>query len=156
MNATDRDRLLPRFWAKVNKTETCWLWTARIAWNGYGVLYYPHIKRARRAHRFAYEAFVGDVPGGLVLDHTCRVRHCVNPAHLEPVTIGENVARGLAVRAATCANGHEMIGDNLRFDRKGWRKCRTCHRESMRRYVAAAKARRVKGEFVEDNTEASK
>lgn len=83
-----------RFWAKVDKTETCWLWTAAIRRrSGYGV--FSHQARTMLAHRFAYELLVGPIPDGLVIDHLCRVRHCVNPDHLEPVTQRENLRRGM-------------------------------------------------------------
>ena len=81
--------LYQRFWAKVNKTDTCWLWTASTL-NGYG-----QIKAGGRfgkillAHRVAYEMLVGPIPEGLQLDHLCRVTLCVNPKHLEPVLFFE-------------------------------------------------------------------
>lgn len=86
------DLLGARFWAKVNKTASCWLWTAGIEGDGYAI--YWHGGTSHRAHRFAYKALVGPIKRGLVLDHTCGVRHCVNPAHLEPVTNAENIRRG--------------------------------------------------------------
>ena len=81
-----------RFWSHVDITEDCWLWTASTNF-GYGQ-FYAH-KRNYRPHRYAYELLVGEVPDGLVLDHLCRVRHCVNPAHLEPVTHRTNINRGV-------------------------------------------------------------
>lgn len=78
------------FWAKVEKTSTCWLWTAGRTTGGYGQCYSP---AKGYAHRTAYELLVGAIPYGMTLDHLCRVRHCVNPAHLEPVTSAENTRR---------------------------------------------------------------
>lgn len=81
--------LMERFWAKVERDPSgCWLWTASLADGGYG-----HFGRWK-AHRYAYETLVEPVPHGLDLDHLCRVRHCVNPSHLEPVTRAENLRRG--------------------------------------------------------------
>lgn len=77
-----------RFWSKFEKTETCWLWTAGRIAHGYGALAIG--RRMVRAHVFAYKLLVGEIPAGLVLDHTCHVRHCVNPAHLRPVTRKQN------------------------------------------------------------------
>lgn len=91
-----------RFFAKVEKTNDCWLWRAATT-VGYGVF-----KRATKvlvyAHRWSYEHHVGPIPEGLHIDHLCRVRACVNPAHLEPVTLAENNRRaGRHRRAASMA-----------------------------------------------------
>ena len=126
------------FWEFVTKTDTCWLWTGP-RWGGYGR--YRHAQ----AHRLAYEALVGPIPKGLVIDHLCRVRHCVNPAHMEPVTNVENVMRGLApsavnARKTHCIHGHEFTPENTRPKPKG-RECRECFRlicrRSRRRKAAA-------------------
>lgn len=77
-----------RFWPKVEKTSTCWLWTAGTDDDGYGLFWLD--ARITKAHRFAYELLVGSVPEGKILDHTCRVRRCVNPDHLRPVTVAQN------------------------------------------------------------------
>jgi hypothetical protein len=82
-------------------------------------------------HRVVYEALVKPIPVGLVLDHLCRVRHCVNPAHLEPVTQRENVLRGETAPAANkakthCVRGHPFSGQNLILRKSGVRECRTC------------------------------
>ena len=128
-----------RFWAKVNKTETCWLWTASTTTAGYGQFHYE-ARRMVMAHRMAYELIVGPIPDGLELDHLCRIRRCVNPAHLEAVTRKENVRRGLCGAMVTvCPRGHEYTTENTRLDTKGWRRCRTCHRdwERVRRSTKA-------------------
>jgi len=67
----------------------CWIWQLSISWDGYGR------KDSQRAHRLYYEKYKGKIPKGLTLDHLCRKRDCVNPEHLEIVTIAENVRRGL-------------------------------------------------------------
>lgn len=82
-----------RFWAKVATEDDtdCWAWTGAIK-NGYGVFGVAE-RVTVYAHRFAYESMVGPVADDLELDHLCRVRHCVNPAHLEPVTHSVNMQR---------------------------------------------------------------
>ena len=83
---------LARFDAKHTKYENgCWLWTGGIQPKGYGTFRFRG--KHYLAHRAAYEMFVGPIPDGLEIDHTCCVRHCVNPDHLEPVTPSENVLR---------------------------------------------------------------
>jgi len=135
--------MMDRFWGKVEKTDTCWLWTAGRDGNGYGVAIlgsrtdgtYRHVK----AHRHSYELLVGPIPEGLHIDHLCRVRHCVNPAHLEPVTQRENILRGESVSARAarqthCKNLHALVPENLikRANRNG-RECKICHRDRMRK-----------------------
>lgn len=90
-----------RFWAKVDKRgpDDCWLWLAnKTAPNGHGR--FSTGGSMVMAHRFAYELLVGPIPDGLVIDHLCRVRLCVNPKHLEPVTAVENIKRGWRDRKA--------------------------------------------------------
>lgn len=119
-----------RFWAKVDKTDTCWLWVAAKATNGYGQYYLEGSLRV--AHRVAYLDAKGEIPDGLQLDHLCRVRHCVNPDHLEPVTPHENQHRSSITNGgkASCRNGHPYDEENtyLRPD-TGHRMCRTCRAE---------------------------
>jgi hypothetical protein len=85
-----------RFWEKVDVGHPlgCWTWTAAMKPEGYGKFYVDGA--LRQAHRVAYELLVGPIPGGLFLDHLCRNPRCVNVDHLEPVTPGENVRRGIA------------------------------------------------------------
>lgn len=75
------------FWGKIVKGYECWYWIGARDRNGYGV--FGQLK----AHRYAYTLLVGEIPQGLGLDHLCRVRRCVNPKHLEPVTQAENNRR---------------------------------------------------------------
>ncbi len=127
------DSVEERFWAKVQKTDTCWLWTAGLA-HGYGS--FRLIDRAVYAHRMAYELMVGPIPEGLHLDHLCRVTNCVNPEHLEPVTCRENNLRGIspaAVNAAKthCPQGHQYSAENTYENpNSGRRLCRACQRVS--------------------------
>lgn len=75
-----------RFWAKVNKTDTCWLWTASKTSNGYGQFNPGGRSRPRPAHRVSWELVNGPIPHGSVMDHICFTPLCVNPQHLRPVT----------------------------------------------------------------------
>lgn len=112
-----------RFWPKVDKRgpNGCWLWTGRLFSNGYGCFMLKG--RSLLAHRVAFE-WQGDIPEGLHLDHLCRVRACVNPAHLEPVTIQENNRRASAAKTH-CPYGHPYNESNT-YVWRGGRYCRTC------------------------------
>lgn len=132
-----------RFWPKVAmQPDGCWRWVGATQNNGYGVLAMPG-RRVVLAHRWSYEHFVGSIPRGLEIDHLCRVRVCVNPAHMEAVTHRENglrgeggKARGAQMRAKThCVHGHEFTPENTRIKRDGNRACRTCNRERPGRHV---------------------
>jgi hypothetical protein len=112
--------------------EGCNRWLGRFASTGYGRL--SHAGRALYAHRVAYELAFGAIPSGLTLDHLCRNRWCVNPTHLEPVTLDENKRRGMSLpaiyaRASACPRGHAWTPENtyIRPD-TGTRMCRTCQR----------------------------
>lgn len=127
-----------RFWAKVEKTETCWLWTAGLV-DGYGRF---RDNGLWLAHRWAYIHLVGPIPEGLEPDHLCRVRNCVRPAHLELVTRRENWARGDAPSVANslkthCIHGHEFNAENTRIRGDGNRDCRTCAKARTKAWKAA-------------------
>ena len=127
-----------RFWSKVRKTERCWEWLAGRTNAGYGVFYDG--QQTGGAHRFAYEFVVGPIPDKHDLDHLCRNRSCVNPAHLEPVTRAENLARGaktlnaLAAAKTHCSRGHKFTPENTQLVQGKYRRCRTCTNENARRY----------------------
>ena len=129
---------------------SCWEWTG-AKWKGYGQFgtqITPGKWRNVKAHRFAYEMFVGPIPEGLQLDHLCRNPGCVNPDHLEPVTNRENGLRGTSpaavhAKATHCVNGHEFTPENTyRPPGKNERACRECQRINGR--INDAK-RRAKG-----------
>lgn len=97
-----------RFMKHVVADESgCWLWQSVIGKDGYGKFATSGTTKPL-AHRIAYELFVGPIPEGLQIDHLCRVRRCVNPEHLEPVTQLENVRRGIWAQATHCKYGHPI------------------------------------------------
>ena len=100
-----RQPVIPRFWSKVDKSSgraACWPWLASIQQgSGYGRFWLNG--RSIPAHRMAYELVVRSIPNGLTIDHLCRRRDCVNPAHLEPVTIGVNTLRSPTAASAVNA-----------------------------------------------------
>lgn len=125
----------------------CVIWLGPLNKNGYGKMITGYksegTRRTAWAHRLVYEYFVGPIPAGLDLDHKCRVRCCVNPNHLEPVTRKENMRRGMhatSVKARNvlrthCKNGHPLSGDNLYLN-SGHRVCRTCKKAWSKAYDA--------------------
>lgn len=140
------DTQAARFWAKVNclgaipaqgtAVGTCWEWTAGKTKQGYGG-FHPTKARMVLAHRYAYELLIGPIPAGLVIDHLCRNRVCVNPAHLEPVTTGENTRRGFSVSTwnrikTKCPADHPYSAENTYVSPKGSRICRACARDRDR------------------------
>lgn len=95
--------LRERFEAKYVVTPGgCWRWIGTRTPEGYGQIRVA-VGEVAYAHRVAYELLVGPIPEGLHIDHLCRVRACVNPAHLEPVTQAENNRRAASVRMAVSA-----------------------------------------------------
>jgi hypothetical protein len=143
-----------RFWEKVDKSGDCWIWTGVLN-HGYGG-FAPIHGLLVLTHRFAYELLIGPIPEGLQLDHLCRVRSCVNPAHLEPVTQKENNRRAQAIKTH-CPSGHPYDEVNT-YLWQGRRKCRECrrirgkaswpirsaaHKEDRMAYRVANKARRA-------------
>lgn len=128
-----------RFWSKVDRRgpNECWPWCGPLG-NGYGLFVAkPFYANTQRAHRVAYELMVGPIPEGLHIDHLCRNRGCVNPAHMEPVTCAENVLRGVGFgainRAKThCPQGHAYDAANTYINKNGRRQCRACSRDRHR------------------------
>ena len=131
------DKQLKNFWNKVKKTDSCWLWTARKFDNGYGQFQVGNLPV--QAHRVSYIMHNGNIPSGLVVHHECRVKWCVNPAHLRLVTHRENLLLDPteASRNAAkthCDNGHEFTPENTRIAKPYQRVCKTCQRQWQREY----------------------
>lgn len=126
-----------RFWSKVQKTQTCWVWAAFKDKHGYGQFSAgrrsPTGKRVMdMAYRVAFQLIKGPVPAGMHLDHLCRNPSCVNPDHLEAVTSRENTLRGTSpparyAKMQTCKRGHQKTPENTYYTGMGYGYCRQCH-----------------------------
>ncbi len=119
---------------KVNLKTKCWEWQSKQN-TGYGL--FSVGDTGYQAHVTIYQLLVGDIPKGLELDHLCKVKHCVNPAHLEAVTHRENTIRR-DTRKEVCARGHSLVEGNLYWARTSplktlKRQCRTCALASDKR-----------------------
>jgi len=119
-------RIPAAFWSKVSPEPNsgCWLWAAATNTHGYGQFRID--KRQWPAHRYIYSILNGEPPSAMHIDHACRVTCCVNPAHLEAVTIRENARRGIkGVLTTHCPAGHEYTEANTRTH-AGRRHCKAC------------------------------
>jgi len=129
-----------RRFATVPDENGCMNWTGNINYGGYGLIRMSNYNI--RAHRFAYEFYIAPIPEGLVLDHLCRNRKCVNPLHLEPVTRGENILRGdrshQFIRPLYCKQGHFLSVINTYWS-YGKRSCKQCSSERRQRNIAKRK-----------------
>lgn len=131
-----------RFWAYVEKTPTCWLWTGYRLRGTYG-MFYPKPKEQWYAHRYSYTLAHGPIPPGLVVRHLCHVQACVRPEHLALGTQADNIADKVAagrsrntwqLEAPHCSRGHAWTPENIYYpptrpDRPyPERQCRSCRR----------------------------
>lgn len=137
---------IDRFWDKVSPEPNsgCWIWTGFVNAGGYG--HFSEGYDNFYAHRWAYEHFKGAIPAGLHLDHRCRVRCCVNPEHLDPVTPAENTLRAVRLefgggqhRHTHCPKGHEYA---VHGRLQSWKRgkfvrdrflCRVCKNDAARK-----------------------
>lgn len=135
-NEWGRQQSINRFWSHVAKggPDECWLWKGALGRAGYPRWASPYWPGDVYAHRIAYRMEVGPIPKGLEVDHLCFVPACVNPAHLEAVTLQENRRRRRARPLTTeCAQGHAMDEANTYVNPKtGKRTCRRCVRDANR------------------------
>lgn len=142
-----------RFWEKVDASGDCWEWTGGKKAHGYGN-FFPTRRKSYIAHRYAWETLIGPIPAGMTIDHLCRNRACVNPAHLRVVTQRENNHASPLVRAryaikTQCKRGHPFTPENTFVTRQGARACRTCRKainaEYRQTYVRKSRAKAVQG-----------
>ena len=119
----------------------CWVWNGPLDKDGYGAFYLR--RKNRRAHRVGWFDAFGPVGEGLVINHKCRNRACVNWQHLECVTTGENALKdstaigAINARKTHCPRGHTYDGSYInRTTGKAQRVCKTCEREKSRRLRA--------------------
>lgn len=149
-----------RFWKKVSVSDnsSCWNWNAAKFGNGYGHFVIGKGKgRNKLSHRVAFEIYFGKISKGMVLDHKCKNKSCVNPYHLEQVTKRENTMRGdnpasRNNRKTHCIHGHPLSGDNL-YVWRNQRHCKICRNnivENSRRKHRIAKMLVVKATRLEN------
>jgi hypothetical protein len=130
--------LWDKFWkrVKVGEVRDCWPWTGHIDQYGYGEIQLgmrPFARKKFRAHRVAWEMREGQIPQGLVIDHLCRNRRCVNARHMRVVTLAENVLAGNGysgrhARQTECIRGHALVEENIYRppSAPNQRHCRSC------------------------------
>jgi hypothetical protein len=137
------DRFMLKF--KIDAKTGCWNWTAGIDKDGYGRFYYDE-RKGGRAHIFSYRHFIGPVNPALTIDHKCRNRHCVNPNHLRQITGLENTMIGVGpgptnLKKTHCPKGHPYDSKNTYIDKRGFRYCRICKRNTVNKNSAENTAR---------------
>ena len=134
----------------IRNESGCWPWIGFIKPSGYGEIW--RRGRHQKAHRVIFEMIRGHIPERMQIDHLCRVRHCVNPDHMEVVTQKVNILRGVSfsaenARKTHCAKGHPYNEENTKIYHMGWRRCGICKRrwDSQRRTKARLAKPQVKG-----------
>jgi hypothetical protein len=137
-------KLLTPSWAtRTEQSGECVIWTGGTTNDGYGRTRVGGV--GVLVHRVAWVSHHGrDIPEGLLIDHLCRNRACVNPDHLDIVTNRENVHRGAFATATVCVNGHEYTSDSTYLTTTKWggvrRICRICNAANVRRYKQRKRA----------------
>lgn len=143
--------LQDKFMTLVSVEQDCWRWMGSVRGGRYGQFYDPRAKKMQLAHRISFELFNGPPPPGLVIDHICRNKVCVNPKHLRAISNKENVLIGdgpfaVNARKTHCNRGHAF--DRQKQDRgmriRECQKCRTIrqreNRAKAREFLAKVKA----------------
>ncbi len=133
-----------RFWLKVEKTETCWIWHGGHKSNGYGQFKASTHTRQQRAHRYIYELTYGPIPCELQIDHICRVKACVRPNHLRVATPSQNSrnrpstdAKQKRLQEGICLYGHNL---SLYWNDQ-YQRCWQCHRDRSRKSMTKKRRR---------------
>lgn len=129
------------FWSRVTRGHVadCWPWNGAMKASGYGIF------RKVRVHRVAFTLLRGPIPVDKTIDHLCRNRRCVNPSHMEIVTMKENTLRGNGItaqqaRQTHCKHGHEFTPENISYVKKG-RTCKQCRKDAGRRSKRSKRAK---------------
>lgn len=138
----ERENYTPReqvaFRVRFETSDGCWIWRGSVNQLGYGLFYYRG--RQHGAHRIAWELATGQsIPDGYEVDHTCRVRDCVRPAHLEAVSKPENIARRLEV-----VHCHPLEDGDIYVSPQGRRHCRRCINRNVKAFYAREKNNRAR------------
>lgn len=125
----------------VDTSGDCWLWTGPVGHNGYGKA--TVLKQTLLAHRVFFAHYKGPIPDGYQIDHLCKNRLCVNPAHLEAVTPNENNLRSespssMNAKKIDCVKGHPLSDENLYVTPDNRRQCKTCRRGAVAKGASLA------------------
>jgi len=125
------EKILKRFWDKVETTNSCWNWKGCLNNAGYGM--FRVNGKNYSPHRFSFETFIHKIPENMIIDHLCKNRSCVNPAHLDFVTNQENIRRGKNYQSKQthCKRGHEFNAINSRLSIDGKRVCKICRNDNQ-------------------------
>lgn len=138
MDSNQLDRFESKYTPEPN--TGCWLWTGLLKRDGYA-----RFDSHRTAHRMSFLHWNGQIPEGKEIDHICRMRCCVNPAHLQAITHRENIAKSRGwefnTKKTHCPKGHPYSGENLYMFGTN-RQCNICRRA---RSLAFDRARKKKG-----------